>query len=57
MKLLQLIYYDFNGVSFSLQANFYIFVKILKLLFSKLKAEQIQYNDYKYRYAPINLTH
>ncbi|XP_058845883.1 glucagon-like peptide 2 receptor isoform X1 [Acipenser ruthenus] len=42
-------------MAFSFTANFYIFVKILKLLFSKLKAEQIEYNDYKYRLARATL--
>lgn len=34
---------------FSLQVIFYIFIKIMKLLLSKLKADQVKFADYRYR--------
>ncbi|XP_032899996.1 glucagon-like peptide 2 receptor [Amblyraja radiata] len=36
-------------VIFAITLNFYIFIKILKTLLSKLKAQQRRFNDYKYR--------
>ncbi|KAK6479806.1 glucagon-like peptide 2 receptor [Huso huso] len=38
-------------ILFCITVNLYIFVKILKLLLSKLKAEKMQCNDYKSRLA------
>ncbi|XP_066560811.1 glucagon-like peptide 2 receptor isoform X2 [Amia ocellicauda] len=39
----------------SITVNLYIFIKILKLLLSKLKAEKMRFNDYKYRLARATL--
>lgn len=36
-------------VLFSPKVNFFIFLKIVKLLISKLKAHQMCFRDYKYR--------
>ncbi|XP_072339183.1 glucagon-like peptide 2 receptor isoform X2 [Scyliorhinus torazame] len=36
-------------VIFAIVMNFYIFIKILKMLLSKLKAQQMRFSDYKYR--------
>ncbi|XP_069779117.1 glucagon-like peptide 2 receptor [Narcine bancroftii] len=36
-------------VIFAITMNFYIFIKILKTLLSKLKAQQKRFSDYKYR--------
>ncbi|XP_074871100.1 glucagon-like peptide 2 receptor [Carettochelys insculpta] len=40
---------------FSFKVNFCIFLKILKLLISKLKAQQMNFHDYKYRLARSTL--
>ncbi|XP_025902789.1 glucagon-like peptide 2 receptor [Nothoprocta perdicaria] len=40
---------------FSITVNFGIFLKILKLLISKLKAQQMSFHDYKYRLARSTL--
>uniref|UniRef100_K7GJ88 Glucagon like peptide 2 receptor n=1 Tax=Pelodiscus sinensis TaxID=13735 RepID=K7GJ88_PELSI len=40
---------------FSIAVNFCIFLKILKLLISKLKAQQMNFHDYKYRLARSTL--
>ncbi|XP_009679957.1 glucagon-like peptide 2 receptor isoform X2 [Struthio camelus] len=40
---------------FSIAVNFGIFLKILKLLISKLKAQQMSFHDYKYRLARSTL--
>ncbi|CAM5156730.1 unnamed protein product [Eretmochelys imbricata] len=40
---------------FSIAVNFCIFLKILKLLISKLKAQQMSFHDYKYRLARSTL--
>ncbi|XP_025066539.1 glucagon-like peptide 2 receptor [Alligator sinensis] len=42
-------------VLFSISVNFFIFLKILKLLISKLKAQQMSFHDYKYRLARSTL--
>lgn len=36
---------------FSFEVNFVIFLKILRMLISKLKAQQMSFHDYKYRYV------
>lgn len=36
------------------QVIFFIFIKILMLLLSKLKADQVKFTDYRYRYSKIN---
>ncbi|KAG2460549.1 GLP2R protein, partial [Polypterus senegalus] len=40
---------------FNSEVNFIIFIKILRLLLSKLKAHQTPFNDYKYRLARATL--
>lgn len=35
-----------------MQVIFFIFIKILMLLLSKLKADQVKFTDYRYRYLP-----
>uniref|UniRef100_A0A8C8SPG6 Glucagon-like peptide 2 receptor n=1 Tax=Pelusios castaneus TaxID=367368 RepID=A0A8C8SPG6_9SAUR len=42
-------------IIFSIAVNFLIFLKILKLLISKLKAQQMSFHDYKYRLARSTL--
>ncbi|XP_078426726.1 glucagon-like peptide 2 receptor [Cetorhinus maximus] len=42
-------------VIFAIIMNFYIFIKILKMLLSKLKAQQMRFSDYKYRLARSTL--
>lgn len=39
-----------------LQVIFFIFIKILMLLLSKLKADQVKFTDYRYRYSPCHDT-
>lgn len=34
---------------YSLQINFFIFIRIIKILVSKLRAHQMRYSDYKFR--------
>uniref|UniRef100_A0A8C3Y8T6 Glucagon-like peptide 2 receptor n=1 Tax=Catharus ustulatus TaxID=91951 RepID=A0A8C3Y8T6_CATUS len=40
---------------FSIAVNFVIFLKILRMLISKLKAQQMSFHDYKYRLARSTL--
>lgn len=40
-----------NPYIFSFKVNFGIFLKILRMLISKLKAQQMSFHDYKYRYV------
>lgn len=40
-----------NKYIFSFKVNFGIFLKILRMLISKLKAQQMSFHDYKYRYV------
>ncbi|XP_048346493.1 glucagon-like peptide 2 receptor isoform X2 [Sphaerodactylus townsendi] len=42
-------------IFFSIAVNFCIFLKILKLLLSKLKAQQMNFRDYKFRLARSTL--
>ncbi|XP_015211539.2 glucagon-like peptide 2 receptor isoform X2 [Lepisosteus oculatus] len=42
-------------IRFSIAVNFYLFIKILKLLLWKLKAEKMTFNDYKFRLARATL--
>ncbi|XP_043570177.1 glucagon-like peptide 2 receptor [Chiloscyllium plagiosum] len=42
-------------VIFAIIMNFYVFIKILKMLLSKLKAQQMRFSDYKYRLARSTL--
>ncbi|CAB1350240.1 unnamed protein product, partial [Coregonus sp. 'balchen'] len=42
--------------SCSLQINFLIFIHIIKILVSKLRAHQMRYSDYKFRLAKSTLT-
>ncbi|XP_049668551.1 glucagon-like peptide 2 receptor [Accipiter gentilis] len=42
-------------VLFSIAVNFGIFLKILRMLISKLKAQQMSFHDYKYRLARSTL--
>ncbi|XP_054834031.1 glucagon-like peptide 2 receptor [Eublepharis macularius] len=42
-------------IFFSIAVNFCIFLKILKLLLSKLKAQQMNFHDYKFRLARSTL--
>ncbi|MEQ2183227.1 hypothetical protein GOODEAATRI_030618 [Goodea atripinnis] len=41
---------------FSLEINFFIFIRIIKILMSKLRAHQMRYTDYKFRLAKSTLT-
>ena len=43
-----------NPYVFSFKVNFGIFLKILRMLISKLKAQQMSFHDYKYRYVINN---
>ncbi|MEE6528392.1 hypothetical protein FKM82_030645, partial [Ascaphus truei] len=38
------------------QINFYIFVRIIEILVSKLRAHQMRHTDYKFRLAKSTLT-
>ncbi|KFZ46031.1 Glucagon receptor, partial [Antrostomus carolinensis] len=42
--------------SASLQINFFIFIRIIQILVSKLRAHQMRYTDYKFRLAKSTLT-
>ncbi|NWI64474.1 GLP2R protein, partial [Todus mexicanus] len=44
-----------NPYVFSFKVNFGIFLKILRMLISKLKAQQMSFHDYKYRLARSTL--
>lgn len=35
-----------------LQINFFIFIRIIQILVSKLRAHQMRYTDYKFRWVP-----
>uniref|UniRef100_A0A8C7JWB9 Glucagon receptor b n=1 Tax=Oncorhynchus kisutch TaxID=8019 RepID=A0A8C7JWB9_ONCKI len=56
------VYVCFISLSFCLfsrslsQMNFFIFIRIIKILMSKLKAHQMRYTDYKFRLAKSTLT-
>ncbi|NXY52098.1 GLR protein, partial [Ceuthmochares aereus] len=39
-----------------LQINFFIFIRIIQILVSKLRAHQMRYTDYKFRLAKSTLT-
>uniref|UniRef100_A0A672HAI3 Glucagon receptor b n=1 Tax=Salarias fasciatus TaxID=181472 RepID=A0A672HAI3_SALFA len=41
---------------FLFQINFFIFIRIIKILMSKLRAHQMRYTDYKFRLAKSTLT-
>lgn len=43
-------------VCLSILINFFIFVRIIKILVSKLRAHQMRYTDYKFRLAKSTLT-
>ncbi|KFO52936.1 Glucagon receptor, partial [Corvus brachyrhynchos] len=40
----------------TLQINFFIFIRIIQILVSKLRAHQMRYTDYKFRLAKSTLT-
>ncbi|NXU06981.1 GLR protein, partial [Buphagus erythrorhynchus] len=42
--------------SIPLQINFFIFIRIIQILVSKLRAHQMRYTDYKFRLAKSTLT-
>ncbi|NWR25223.1 GLR protein, partial [Emberiza fucata] len=42
--------------SIPLQINFFIFIRIIQILVSKLRAHQMRYTDYKFRLARSTLT-
>ncbi len=41
--------------SLSVQINFFIFIHIIKILVSKLRAHQMRYSDYKFRWVSYTL--
>ncbi|XP_067354214.1 glucagon receptor isoform X1 [Channa argus] len=43
-------------ILFSYVINFFIFIRIIKILMSKLRAHQMRYTDYKFRLAKSTLT-
>lgn len=46
------VYIVFQNVFLTLiifQINFFIFIRIIKILMSKLRAHQMRYTDYKFR--------
>uniref|UniRef100_A0AAY5EGX2 Glucagon receptor b n=1 Tax=Electrophorus electricus TaxID=8005 RepID=A0AAY5EGX2_ELEEL len=45
-----------SPIIFAYLINFFIFIKIIKILMSKLKAHQMRYTDYKFRLAKSTLT-
>ncbi|KAL1005576.1 hypothetical protein UPYG_G00060860 [Umbra pygmaea] len=45
-----------SPIVFSYLINFFIFIRIIKILMSKLKAHQMRYTDYKFRLAKSTLT-
>uniref|UniRef100_A0A3B4XRK5 Glucagon receptor b n=1 Tax=Seriola lalandi dorsalis TaxID=1841481 RepID=A0A3B4XRK5_SERLL len=60
-KNLQNIFCIFVGLHltpllFFFQINFFIFIRIIKILMSKLRAHQMRYTDYKFRLAKSTLT-
>lgn len=44
----------FRHISVFLQVNFFIFIRIIQILVSKLKAHQMRYSDYKFRYDSLS---
>ncbi|GLD74870.1 gastric inhibitory polypeptide receptor-like protein, partial [Lates japonicus] len=40
----------------NLEVNFFIFIRIIQILVSKLKAHQMRYTDFKFRLAKSTLT-
>lgn len=40
-----------SRLSAPLQINFFIFIRIIQILISKLRAHQMRYTDYKFRWA------
>ncbi|XP_006627747.2 gastric inhibitory polypeptide receptor [Lepisosteus oculatus] len=45
-----------SPILFSILINFFIFIRIIKILVSKLTAHQMRYTDYKFRLAKSTLT-
>ncbi|KAM8879177.1 glucagon receptor isoform 2-T2 [Spinachia spinachia] len=45
-----------SPIVFAYLINFFIFIRIIKILMSKLKAHQMRYTDYKFRLAKSTLT-
>ncbi|XP_066515728.1 glucagon receptor [Hoplias malabaricus] len=45
-----------SPILFAYLINFFIFIRIIKILMSKLKAHQMRYTDYKFRLAKSTLT-
>ncbi|KAK2815850.1 hypothetical protein Q5P01_026317 [Channa striata] len=45
-----------SPILFSYVINFFIFIRIIKILMSKLRAHQMRYTDYKFRLAKSTLT-
>ncbi|KAJ8362955.1 hypothetical protein SKAU_G00117860 [Synaphobranchus kaupii] len=45
-----------SPILFAVLVNFFIFIRIIKILMSKLKAHQMRYTDYKFRLAKSTLT-
>ncbi|XP_016118547.1 glucagon receptor-like, partial [Sinocyclocheilus grahami] len=45
-----------SPILFAYLINFIIFIRIIKILMSKLKAHQMRYTDYKFRLAKSTLT-
>ncbi|KAL2086301.1 hypothetical protein ACEWY4_017360 [Coilia grayii] len=45
-----------SPILFAYLINFFIFIRIMKILMSKLKAHQMRYTDYKFRLAKSTLT-
>uniref|UniRef100_A0A8B9GX28 Glucagon receptor a n=1 Tax=Astyanax mexicanus TaxID=7994 RepID=A0A8B9GX28_ASTMX len=48
--------FNLDSALSSTQINFFIFIHIIKILVSKLRAHQMRYNDYKCRLAKSTLT-
>uniref|UniRef100_A0A8C9T2Y1 Glucagon receptor b n=1 Tax=Scleropages formosus TaxID=113540 RepID=A0A8C9T2Y1_SCLFO len=45
-----------SPILFAVLVNFFIFIRIIKILMTKLKAHQMRYTDYKFRLAKSTLT-
>ncbi|MEQ2201572.1 hypothetical protein XENOCAPTIV_014499, partial [Xenoophorus captivus] len=45
-----------SPILFAYLINFFIFIRIIKILMSKLRAHQMRYTDYKFRLAKSTLT-
>lgn len=43
------VFLHLTPLSFLFQINFFIFIRIIKILMSKLRAHQMRYTDYKFR--------